>query len=122
MFIFDSTYPQAVLQSIAVTLAVVLAVFVNRRYGGKAMLTTLVGLLALLFIVDLAIYGPERYSVGTVAAYFAPMVLAVLVPFTVIAAIVFKLSRRRAHWWPQFFFTFLAALLTFTFLLPQAAG
>jgi hypothetical protein len=122
MFIFDEVYPQAALQSIAVTLAVVLAVYVNRKYGIRAMLATLVGLVVFLFIVDLAIYGPERYSVGTVAAYFAPQAFAVLVPFAVIAAIVFAMSRRGAHWWPQFFFALLAASLAFTFLLPEAGG
>jgi hypothetical protein len=122
MFIVDSVYPQAALQSIVVTLAVVLAVFVNRRYGGKAMLATLVGVLALWVVVDLAIYGPERYDVETGAAYFAPLALAVLVPFTVIGTVVLAMSRRGAHWWAQFFFAFLAALLAFTFLLPEAAG
>ena len=122
MFIFDSTYPQAVLQSIAVTLAVVLAVYVNRRFGARAMLATLAGLLVLSFVADLAIYGPERYSLGTVAAYLATQVLVVLVPFAIVAAIVLELSRRRAHWWPQFFFALLAAMLVFTFLLPEAAG
>lgn len=51
MFIFDTAYPQAALQSVTVTLAVVLAVFVNRRYGVKAMLATLVGLLAFTFLL-----------------------------------------------------------------------
>jgi len=118
MFIFDSAYPQVALQSIVVTLAVVLAVIVNRRSGVKAMLATLLGLLMSWLILDLAIHGPEEYSPGAIAAYIAPLLLAVLVPFVVIGAIVFAMSRRGAHWWPQFFFALLAAILAFSILLP----
>jgi hypothetical protein len=122
MSIFASAYPEVALQAVIVVLAVVVAVVVNRKSGAKAMLATLVGLLALWCILDLAIYGPEDYSPGTVAAYFAPLMLAVLVPFVVIGAIVFAMSRRRAHWWPQFFFALLAAILALTLLLPEAAA
>ncbi|MGD2154578.1 MAG: hypothetical protein PVG79_15010, partial [Gemmatimonadales bacterium] len=66
--------------------------------------------------------GPEEYSPDAIAAYIAPLLLAVLVPFVAVGAIVFAMSRRGAHWWPQFFFALLAAILAFTFLLPQVEG